>query len=190
MGYEFELKFRATEAAQAAIAAQGQWHTITMATTYYDTPSGALSGLRYTLRRRLENGTSVCTLKTPAGELGRGEWETECDTIESAIPMLCKLGCPKNLPSLVEEGLIPVCGARFTRQASTVEVEGTVLEVALDKGILFAGNKEIPLCEVEIELKEGSREQAAAYALALAHQHGLQPEPQSKFKRALSLKEA
>ena len=83
-----------------------------------------------------------------------------------------------------------MCGARFTRQASIVEVEGTVLEVALDKGILFAGNKEIPLCEVEIELKEGSREQAAAYALALAHQHGLQPEPQSKFKRALSLKEA
>lgn len=190
MGYEFELKFRATEAAQVAIAQDGSWHTVTMATTYYDTPSGSLSSRRYTLRRRLENGVSICTLKTPAGELGRGEWETECDTIEAAIPMLCKLGCPAHLPELTGEGLVPVCGARFTRQASTLEVDGTVLEIALDKGILFAGEKEIPLCEVEVELKEGSREQAAAYALALAHQHGLQPEPASKFKRALSLKEA
>lgn len=190
MGYEFELKFRATEESQQAIAETGTWHTVTMETTYYDTPSGALSRRHYTLRRRLENGVSVCTLKTPAGELGRGEWETECDTIEAAIPELCKLGSPAELPALVQEGLMPVCGARFTRQASTVETEGTVLEIALDKGILFAGEKALPLCELEVELKSGSREQAAAYALALAHQYELAPEPASKFKRALALKEA
>lgn len=190
MGYEFELKFRATEEAQQAIAGNGIWHTVTMETTYYDTPSGALSRRHYTLRRRLENGVSVCTLKTPAGELGRGEWETACDTIEAAIPELCKLGSPTELPALVQEGLIPVCGARFTRRASAVVVEDTEVEIALDKGVLFAGDREIPLCEVEVELKEGSREQAAAYALALAHQYGLAPEPASKFKRALALKEA
>lgn len=189
MGYEFELKFRATEQAQAAIGAEGAWRSIAMETTYYDTPSGDLSQRHYTLRRRLENGVSVCTLKTPARELGRGEWETECDAIEAAVPELCRLSGLAELPALGAEGLISVCGARFTRQASTVTVEGTELEIALDKGVLFASGKEIPLCEVEVELKAGSREQAAAYALALAHQYDLKSEPASKFKRALALRE-
>ena len=189
MGYEFELKFRATEAAQAAIAAEGTWHSISMETTYYDTPSGAFAQRRWTLRRRKENGVSVCTLKTPAGQLGRREWELSCGSIEAAIPELCKLSGLTELAVLTREGLIPVCGARFTRQAAAVTVEATEVEIALDRGILFAGDREIPLWELEVELKEGSREQAAAYALALAHQYGLEPEPHSKFKRALALRE-
>ncbi len=190
MGIEFELKSRATPEIQEKLAKTSQWHSISMETTYYDTPSQALSQRHYTLRRRLENGVSVCTLKAPAGELARGEWETECDTIEGAIPELCKLGCPENLPALVSEGLIPVCGARFTRRASTVEFQSTVLEVALDRGILFAGEKEIPLCEIEVELKEGEPALAVAYAKALAQTYGLVPESGSKFKRALALREA
>lgn len=189
MGIEFELKYRATPEIQAQIRKSGTWQTISMETTYYDTPSNALSRRHFTLRRRLENGKSVCTLKAPAGELGRGEWETECGSIEAAISELCKLGCPEILPFLVAEGLEEVCGARFTRQAATVKTPAAVLEIALDQGILFAGEKQIPLCEVEVELKEGSREAAVAYAQALAEGCGLVPERGSKFKRALALRE-
>ena len=190
MGMEFELKYRATPEIQQELARNGQWHSISMETTYYDTPSQSLSQRHYTLRRRLENGVSVCTLKAPAGDLARGEWETECAAIEAAIPELCKLGCPENLPALTQEGLIPVCGARFTRLASTVAYGETTLEIALDRGILFAGDKEIPLCEIEVELKAGTPAQAVAYAQALAQRFGLAPEPGSKFKRALALREA
>lgn len=189
MGIEFELKYRATPQIQEEIRKRGTWHTISMETTYYDTPSKALSRRHFTLRRRLENGVSVCTLKAPAGSLGRGEWETVCGSIEAAVPELCKLGCPEILPFLVAEGLVVACGARFTRQASIVETEGAVLEIALDAGILFAQDKQIPLCEIEVELKEGSREQAVAYAGALAASYGLEPEHGSKFKRALALRE-
>ena len=190
MGLEFELKYRATPEIQKNLAKTGHWHSISMETTYYDIPSKGLSQRRYTLRRRLENGTSVCTLKAPAGDIARGEWETECGSIEAAIPELCKLGCPEDLPALTAEGLIPVCGAKFERLASTVEYAGAVLEVALDRGILFAGDKEIPLCEIEVELKEGQPEQAVAYAQAMAKEYGLVSEPGSKFKRALALREA
>ena len=190
MGVEFELKYRATPEIQETLAQKGQWHSISMETTYYDTPTGALSQRFFTLRRRLENGTSVCTLKAPAGSLARGEWETECGSIETAIPELCKLGCPQELPQLTAEGLVAVCGARFTRRASTIEWEGALLEIALDRGILFAGDKEIPLCEIEVELKEGSREQAVAYGRILEKLYGLTPESGSKFRRALALREA
>ena len=105
MGIEFELKYRATPEIQEELAKTSQWHSISMETTYYDTPTKALSSRFFTLRRRLENGVSVCTLKAPAGELARGECETECDSIEEAISELCKLGCPPELPQLAAEGL-------------------------------------------------------------------------------------
>ena len=190
MGIEFELKYRATPEIQEKLKETGSFQRISMETTYYDTPSGALSARFFTLRRRLENGVSVCTLKAPAGKLARGEWETECGSIREAIPELCKLGCPQELPLLTEEGLVAVCGARFTRWASAVEWDGALLELALDQGVLFAGEKEIPLCEIEVELKEGSREQAVAYAKILAQSYGLVPEAGSKFRRALALREA
>lgn len=191
MGYEFELKFSATPERQAAVLSElsADWQTIAMETTYYDTADSALSARHYTLRRRLENGISVCTLKTPAGPLGRGEWELECDSIEGAIPELCKLGGPAELAELTRGGLIAVCGAKFTRRAARVEAEGTALEIAVDQGVLFGGGREETLCEIEIELKSGSRDTAVAYAESFAAAYGLIPQPKSKFRRALELKE-
>lgn len=190
MGIEFELKYRATPQLQERLLQLAQhWQTISMETTYYDTPTLALAKKRYTLRRRLENGVSVCTVKTPAHLHGRGEWEVIADTVESAVPELCKLGAPEDLMRLTREGVFPVCGARFTRKVATITVEGSVLELALDTGCLFAGSKEQPLCEVEVELKQGNEAQALAYGQHLSELYGLTPEPQSKFRRALALQE-
>lgn len=191
MGVEFELKYAATAQAQTAVlqAYSGAWQTIRMETTYYDTPNGDLSRKWFTLRRRMENETSVCTIKTPADGLGRGEWEVVCEDIHQAIPELCKLGCPAELQAITESGVIPVCGARFTRQALTVNFRDSVLEIALDSGILFGGTRELPLCEIEVELKEGSREDAMLFGSVLADTYGLQPQSGSKFRRALALKE-
>ena len=188
MGREFELKFKADEAKIAAIREKyGEFMSISMETTYYDTADRRLSPLYWTLRRRYENGKSVCTLKTPAPGGARGEWETEDGTIEAAIPKLCKLADPQLLPILEAEGIMVVCGARFQRKCVTLDIGGTEVELALDAGVLLGGGKEIPLCELEVELKSGSREAAAAFALALAQKYGLQPEEKSKFRRALDL---
>lgn len=189
MGIEYELKFRATEAVQAAILADtaGATAHFDMQTTYYDTPSGALSARYYTLRRRMENGVSVCTVKTPMGSAGRGEWEVECGRIEDAVEMLCKLGAPADLPLLVQEGIVATCGAKFHRIAKTISLPDCTLELALDQGILTGGGREIPLCEVEVELKDGSPEACNRYAATLANRFGLVPETKSKFRRALAL---
>ena len=188
MGIEFELKYRATAQVQQAIRAEipGQEHLFSMQTTYYDTPDGALSAKHYTLRRRMENDISVCTLKAPAGD-ARGEWEVNCDRIEDAIPMLCKLDGPEDLLTLTAPGVIPICGARFHRIARTVELPECTVELALDEGVLTGGGKELPLCEVEVELKAGMKEVCLVFAKKLAEVYGLTPEPKSKFRRALEL---
>ena len=189
MAIEFELKYRSTPEQQAAIlaAAGGAEQRYHMQTTYYDTPTGDLSQQHITLRRRMENDCSVCTLKTPSEAGGRGEFELECPDIETAIPELCKLSGRKDLLPLLSAGVIAVCGAQFTRISRTITTPDCTLELAVDQGILTGGGKEIPLCEVEVELKEGSRESACMYAAVLAAIHGLWPEERSKFRRALAL---
>ena len=188
MAIEFELKYRATEEALSAMDAAFPEAPTTyrMETTYYDTPDRALSARHITLRRRMENEESICALKAPA-DLGRAEFEIPCDAIEAAIPELCKLSGIPELPALLEKGVEPVCGAKFTRIARTVTVQGTTLEVALDQGVLLGGGKSQPLCEAEVELKSGDPQLAAAYSARLAIAFGLTRETASKFKRAFAL---
>ena len=189
MGREFELKYAADPEQQAALQRDFAltWQEFAMETTYYDTAAGDLGRFHWTLRRRFENGRSICTVKTPSSDGGRGEWELECDNIMDAIPELCKLGAPHMLMICAAMGVQEVCGARFTRQAATLEIEGAVVEIALDRGVLTGGGKEIPLCEIEVELKEGSDAAAIAFADALAEKYGLKPEHRSKYRRALNL---
>ena len=189
MAIEIELKYRAELGAQASIMAAypGDYHTFEMETTYYDAADEGLSQRHITLRRRMENGVSVCTVKTPISGYGRGEWECQCDDIHAAIDLLVGMGAPRELLFLTAVGVVPVCGAKFTRQALTIEFRGAQLELALDQGILLGGGQEIPLCEVEVELKSGELEQAVAFADALAEKFGLHPEHKSKFRRALAL---
>lgn len=188
MGREFELKYRCpAEDFERLKSAYEGYNRIEMETTYYDTFDGRLGNLRWTLRRRYENGKSICTLKTPAPDGSRCEWEVECSGIIRAIPMLCKLGAPMELMILSVSGLVEVCGAKFTRQALTLEVPGATLELALDKGALLGGGRELPLQEVEVELKEGSDSAAITFAKLLEEEYHLVPEKRSKYRRALGL---
>ena len=189
MGLEYEKKFRADENILKEMdeALKEPPYILQMETTYYDTPKGDLERRKITLRRRLENGVSVCTLKTPTGTAARGEFQVECDSITDAIPILCKLSNLEALLFLTAEGVMPVCGAKFTRTARKISFGDSLLEVALDSGILIGGGKAQPLFEVEVELLSGEMRDADMYASLLARKFSLQEEHKSKFRRALEL---
>lgn len=185
MGREFELKYAATPEKLAAIRAQWEnWTVISMETTYFDTPDGVLSSQKCTLRRRLENGNSVCTMKTPAAGFGRGEWDIQAPWSEETV---AELFAKAGRKPIAFEKLQEACGARFTRLAKTVELPGCTVEIALDEGVLIGGNRQIPLCEMEVELKSGSEEAVTVWAKHLAERYGLTAEPSSKFRRASAL---
>lgn len=188
MGREFELKYRCSDGNFEALKADfSGFRTIEMETTYYDTFDAKLSFHHWTLRRRFENGVSVCTLKTPDPRGGRSEWEVEAPGIMTAIPKLCQAGAPLELMMMTVGGVQPVCGAKFTRLALQLEVPGATVELALDRGRLFGNGRECGLQEVEVELKEGADSAAIAFAKQLEEKYNLIPEKRSKYARALDL---
>ena len=188
MGREFELKYAATEQVLNAVASQyGPGRKIQMETTYFDTRDHALSAACMTLRLRRENEETVATLKTSLADGSRGEWECAATDIESAMATLLALGAPEDLKELTQSGVIPVCGARFTRIAVELPIADGMAELALDRGILMGGGQEAPLCEVELELKSGSEEALLTLARQLETIYHLQPEADSKFRRAMAL---
>lgn len=189
MGIEYERKYRATpQALDRLLSSMGQTGTVLrMETTYYDTPNGDFSARHWTVRRRLENEKSVCTFKFPVDGIGRGEFEVESPCLEDAIEELCKLSGKEELAFLAKAGLVPVCGARFTRTAVTLTVGATAIELALDRGVLSGGGRELPLCEAEAELKAGDPKDVDRFGAYLQAAFGLEPESLSKFARARKL---
>ena len=188
MGREFELKYLATPETLGAIREKfGEFTPISMETTYYDTEDLSLRQRRWTLRQRLENGKSVCTVKTPLPDGSRGEWETESTDLAAGVEALCAMGAPKEVLDYVNQGVAPFCGAKFTRLAKTMELPGGSVELALDEGILLGGGRELPFAEVEVELKSGGDDLAKAFAGALAKEFNLTEQPKSKLARAMAL---
>ena len=188
MGKEFELKYKASPEVLDTLEARfGGFHTITMETTYFDTPDRALGRRRWTLRRRYENGVSVCGLKTPGRNEVRGEWEVREENMDRGLEALCAMDVPEEFPGLIKAGLVQVCGARFDRRACLVTNGSTTVEIALDQGVFLGGSREKAFSELEIELKSGSRQETEAFGQALAREYGLETETVSKFERALAL---
>ncbi len=189
MTMELEWKFAADAETLARVKKEiaVEWRAIEMESLYYDTPARTLAARRWTLRLRRENGEPVVTLKTPGEGRARGEWEVRGGDVAAAAGALLEKGAPPELEALAGEALEVVCGARFTRNAALLELDGATVELALDEGVLLGGGKSLPFRELEVERKAGGAEEAEAYAGNLASRYGLREEPLSKFQRAFAL---
>lgn len=163
---------------------------IRMQTTYYDTDDEQLGQRQWMLRLRTENERSVVTMKTPAEGHTRAEWEVESAYLDEALPKLAALGAPELIGQLDAQSLLPVCGAQFTRITAALRLSAqTVCQVCGDVGELCAGGRRALLCELELELTEGSEDELAEYVRALAEKYHLTEQPLSKAQRARALRD-
>lgn len=161
---------------------------IQMETTYYDTESGSLSARKWTFRLRRENERSVITLKTPAEGRARNEWQVEQAYLEDAVEPLIAQGAPAELRELLaEDPPVMVCGARFTRITAVLQLDGARCEICGDIGHLLGAGRQASLCELELELIDGSEDALYAYGRALAEKYALREQPLSKYARARAL---
>jgi triphosphatase len=160
---------------------------------YFDTPGLTLRQRRMALRMRKTGGKWLQTLKTAGSSTGglhqRGEWEFALRAPVLDLSLFGEtplVGVPnsKNL----HQTLKPVFNTDFYRTAWIVELApGQRVEVALDQGVIRSDAREAPICEVEIELLEGSATAVFDVALALCENIPLRPDILSKAERGYRL---
>ncbi len=172
------------------------YETRHMHSTYYDTADGILGQRKWTLRLRNEGGHQVAAFKTAnmsddSGFFTRNEFQCNADNIIDAIPLLIDQGAPRELKSLLKDSaLIPVCGAEFDRKAAYLFMDdGVRIEMAADRGRLYAGDWEEPICELELELLYGDVASLPPLCNQLMETYDLKEESRSKYQRAKALTE-
>jgi triphosphatase len=183
---------------------------IEMDSHYYDTAEATLGRLGYSLRLRHENDNRIVTVKA-GGSAGDGlhqrmEWsvmlngdETSwLDQMASGLAVDWFLrhaesdGDPDDLlygtlQLIVGQPLLEICRVTFTRLAYDIGFGGTLMELALDTGELLSAGRSEPVCEFELELKEGDARDLKELGQELTERFGLLPDNLSKLARCMAL---
>jgi triphosphatase len=165
---EIELKFHLPQDAAEQVLQhpmlQGDERTAHVRSVYFDTPDHALRRGGLGLRLRDTGDGFVQTVKQDdgSGGIARGEWETA--TLKEALDpeALAKTPAGEILGGRFG-GLQPVFSTIVERRTRMRLQDGARIEVSFDSGEVSSGERQEPISEVELELKEG--EPAALFDL-------------------------
>ncbi len=160
---------------------------------YFDTSDLALNraGLAYRVRR--EGGRWVAAVKdggkSDGGLHRRQEWSIEVASSKPELDLLKELEVWPRLKAAAGKAVLePIVITRFQRFWLEVDTpDGSRVELAFDRGVIIAGDKEEPIMEVELELLEGNSAVLLELGAILAKECGLRPESRSKYYRGLLL---
>lgn len=167
---------------------------------YFDTDQQDLRSRQIGLRVRQHGNLWVQTIKAggrvDGGLHRRNEWEQE---VEGPWPRLDVLSDLEGIDSDVAKVLRRIRRAKELHEQFTVNVKRTVwllrgkdamIEVALDEGAILFQGKQVPVAEVEFELKSGDYQSLYEIATRIAGQVPLYPEERSKAQRGFALRES
>ncbi|MBC7755098.1 MAG: CHAD domain-containing protein [Bdellovibrio sp.] len=142
-------------------------------------------GLTSNALERLEHNVEVGSIQTNAIETKVSSLKTASNTLSSHMPSINVLrhGEEKIGKLLIKalkiksnglmSALIPIYETDVQRLKFTVKQAGSFIEIALDQGMVISGGRSAALCELEIELKHGAPEHAAALARTWCAKYGL-----------------
>jgi triphosphatase len=197
---EIELKLGLTpEAMEELIAspvlrerAQSTVRTTALHAVYYDTEDRRLRARKAALRVRGVDGRHVQTLKSARrGDVAyaqRGEWEVELAGPEPAPSAFADPEAHDLMGLLLPEQLRPVFETRVRRRTLVLgwtDADGSAarIEAAFDDGAVLTNGKELPVCELELELLQGDPVCLLALAETLRGLVPLRIEPLEKAAR-------
>jgi len=167
-----------------------QPETLDQHDTFFDTADRVLSRTKHAVRVRHANERLLVTLKGPGtvenGVHSRPEWEVP--TIGEQPDQWPELIRTKLHDLIGDQHLAPLFTIHNGRRTWVLLRDEQVLgEVALDKGTIDSGGQQMPLHELEIELKGGDEGDLHALAAIIRQHLPAQPEDRSKFARGFAL---
>ncbi|HEY4344050.1 MAG TPA: CHAD domain-containing protein [Parvibaculum sp.] len=173
---------------------QGKASAKTLRSIYFDTEDFALMENGLALRVREVGAKRIQTLKTDSEGKGpasdRGEWEAALQS-DGDGPDLNRLPAAlrNRIRKLAPNGnLSPRLVSDIRRTASRLRTEdGSEIEFAIDSGTMRANGLEIPISELELELKHGAPANLYRLALALADVAPMRIGMRSKAARGRAL---
>ncbi|MGE3247617.1 MAG: CHAD domain-containing protein, partial [Beijerinckiaceae bacterium] len=156
-------------------------------TAYYDTATGDLQKAGVALRVRRVHGRYVMGVKFPpdpaSGLFEREEVEVR---LPSASPDIALFGpeLAGRITALTGgKSVEAVFASNFRRRTGAIAAGLAHIELALDSGIMEAGDRSQPLEEIELELKQGDEADLCDFAASLAETAGLRLSTLSKGQR-------
>lgn len=157
---------------------------------YFDTPEFELYQRRGAFRLRREGYHWVQTVKLDRGSTGglsvRPEYEVQVTGNRPDFEVLPAEARAALTPE-IEARLAPLFATDFQRTTWLVARPRATVEIALDLGHVRAGAAELPLAEVELELKSGDGAVLFELARELLAAVALVPEYRSKALRGYGL---
>jgi triphosphatase len=176
MEYEIELKLLTNEKAGEAIEtkllpkldASITQETQILTNHYFDTPDRTLRQHDIGLRIRGNNQKFEQTLKTAGKSIGglhqRPEYNVQLDESKNQnvdvpdIRLFPVSAWPKTVDvDDLQTKIETLFSTHFERRIYLLEFsDGDIVELVWDQGEVTSGNKSVPICEIELELKKGS----------------------------------
>ena len=187
---EFELKLEIPSDRLASVEAalrEAKTARQHLQARYFDTGDGRLARHGIVLRIRKEGRRWVQTSKAPSDGL-MARLEHNASLVKPAGAALPAANLARHAGTPVGErigqalglapgeafpDLVPLYETDVWRMSRSIELSGSVIEVALDLGRVFSGPYSEPLCELEVELKHGKPEHAVQLARDWCAGHGL-----------------
>ena len=205
---EIELKYRIDSVEQYDSLLSDPWiaghaeddepETVRMKAAYFDTPDLTLIKHNIAFRIRSEGERTLATLKWRDDDDGIGGLYIRS---EINIPISDKTCFFAPDPSIFKESLegrdlLDIIDGKpleniidmiFTRKRIRIDYGESILELALDEGVVVAGADSTQFRELEIEIYSGRKEDLLDTGNLIAKKYGLEPELKTKFARGIEL---
>ncbi|MGZ8285178.1 MAG: CYTH and CHAD domain-containing protein [Allosphingosinicella sp.] len=163
-------------------------------TTYFDTDKGELRKAGYSLRLRRKGRACLQTVKHRGADSGgfssRAEWETKVETPQLDFEALKATPVGKLLTKRdMRKRLAQVSETQVRRTTWVIPLGASEIELILDEGRVVSDGREMPISEIELELKRGARSDLFALAQMLGEGLTLRMGVMSKSERGFRLLE-
>jgi triphosphatase len=163
----------------------------TLTSVYFDTSKLKLRQRGLSLRVRRIGRRLVQTVKQEhngnAALFARGEWEHYVHAKQPDLDAARDTALAPLLNKKLRRGLKPVFETRVRRKVFQIQNGESEIEFSIDKGKVEAGGNSSPLCEVELELKQGQASDLFKLAKTLAREVPVQLAVKSKADHGYAL---